>query len=49
MKINEKTLFAFASSRSNDKEGFLLKRGEGKKNNFFAQSENTQTTDYASL
>lgn len=28
MKINEKTLFAFANTKPSDKEGFLLKRGE---------------------
>lgn len=30
MKINEKTLFAFANSKPVDKEGYLSKRGEGK-------------------
>ena len=30
MKINEKTLYAFASSKPVDREGFLNKRGEGK-------------------
>lgn len=28
MKINEKTMYAFATSRPVDREGFLLKRGE---------------------
>lgn len=31
MKINEKTLYAFASSKPVDREGFLNKRGDGKK------------------
>jgi len=30
MKINEKTLYAFASSKPVDREGFLNKRGDGK-------------------
>lgn len=30
MKINEKTMYAFACSRPVDREGFLFKRGEGK-------------------
>lgn len=30
MKINEKTLFAFANAKPVDKEGYLSKRGEGK-------------------
>lgn len=29
MKINEKTLLTFATSKPVDKEGYLLKRGEG--------------------
>lgn len=32
MKINEKTMYAFACSRPVDREGFLSKRGEGKLN-----------------
>lgn len=32
MKINEKTLFAFANSKPVDKEGYLSKRGEGSTN-----------------
>lgn len=31
MKINEKTMYVFASSRPVDREGVLSKRGEGKK------------------
>lgn len=30
MRINEKTLLAYANSNKNDKEGYLGKRGEGK-------------------
>lgn len=30
MKINEKTLLTYANSRPVDKEGYLMKRGEGK-------------------
>jgi len=33
MKINEKTLLTFANSKPVDKEGYLMKRGEGKINN----------------
>lgn len=31
MKINEKTMYAFANSRPVDREGFLMKRGEGER------------------
>jgi hypothetical protein len=31
MKINEKTLLSFANSKPVDKEGYLMKRGEGKR------------------
>lgn len=29
MRINEKTLLTFANSKPVDKEGYLMKRGEG--------------------
>ena len=32
MRINEKTLQFFANSKPVDKEGYLMKRGDGKKN-----------------
>lgn len=35
MKINEKTLFSFANSKPVDKEGYLMKRGEGGSTNIF--------------
>lgn len=30
MRINEKTLLAFANTKPVDKEGYLMKRGEGR-------------------
>lgn len=39
MKINEKTLLTFANSKPVDKEGYLMKRGEGEKKIYMENSK----------